>query len=365
VTSPTTLPRPPFGPRLAATVTVAVFAMALLATTATATASSRHLPSWHLLHRGGSTDLRAIGPVNARVAWASGSGGTVLRTTDGGRTWREVGPPGTNALEFRGLEAFDAEHAVIMSVGNGPGTFRTYRTADGGAHWRLTNQNHNPQAFYDCMSFFSPRRGLILSDPVNGKFRILITGDGGRSWHVDPPRNLPPAHANEYGFAAGDSCITTLGSRDAWFGSGGPAGSRVFRSTDGGHTWTVAGTPIMRGPSAGIFSVAFRTRLDGLAIGGDFAIPGNAPRALALTHDGGRTWTLVGRGAPGEYRSGATWIPHRGETALAVGLTGSDVSTDSGHRWRRFDTGSFDAVACRMGGACWASGAHERIARLA
>jgi len=328
-------------------------------------AAAHHLPSWHVVHHGGSADLRAVSPVTGRVVWASGSGGTVLRTTNGGRSWQNVGPAGTSALEFRGLTAFDRNHAVLMSVGDHPGDFRTYLTADGGRHWRVTNRNHNPQAFYDCMSFFDRSRGLILSDPVNGRFRILITADGGRSWRVDRARNVPAARVNEYGFAASNECITTDGHRNAWFGSGGAGGSRVYRSTDGGRTWSVSQTPLRRGASAGVFAVAFRTRLQGLAIGGDFAAPASAPRALALTADGGRTWTLVGAGAaPGEYRSGAAWVPHTSGTALAVGLTGSDITTDGGFDWRRFDRGSFDAVVCTPAGSCWASGANERIGRL-
>jgi len=171
---------------------VVVLAAAMLGG-GSATAARHHLPSWQVVHAGatGSSDLRALSPVSRRVVWASGSGGTVLRTTNGGRSWRNVGPAGTSALEFRGLKAFDANHAVIMSVGNHPGDFRTYLTSDGGSHWRITNQNRNPQAFYDCMAFFGRRRGLVLSDPVNGRFRILITADGGRSWHVDPARNVP------------------------------------------------------------------------------------------------------------------------------------------------------------------------------
>jgi photosystem II stability/assembly factor-like uncharacterized protein len=330
-----------------------------------ATATAHHRPSWRVVHHGGAADLRALSPVSRRVVWASGSNGTVLRTTNGGRSWRSVGPAGTSALEFRGLKAFDANHAVLMSVGDHPGDFRTYLTADGGRHWRITNQNSNPQAFYDCMAFSDREHGLLLSDPVNGRFRILITANGGRSWRIDPARNMPAAHSpNEYGFAASNECLTASG-HDAWFGSGGPDGSRVYRSTDGGRHWQVAQTPLRRGASAGVFAVAFRTRLQGLAIGGDFAVPGTAPRALALTADGGRTWTLVGGGAaPGGYRSGATWVPHTTGTALAVGLTGSDISTDGGFSWTQFDGGSFDAVVCTAGGSCWASGANERIGRL-
>jgi photosystem II stability/assembly factor-like uncharacterized protein len=329
-------------------------------------ASAHHAPHWRVVHAGGSADLRALSPVSARVVWASGSNGTVLRTTNGGRSWRSVGPSGTSALEFRGLKAFDRDHAVLMSIGNHPNDFRTYLTSDGGRHWRITNQNANPQAFYDCMAFFDRRHGLILSDPVNGRFRILITSNGGRSWRVDPARNVPRAHSpNEYGFAASNECITTFGRHDAWFGSGGPAGARVYRSTDGGVHWKVSQTPLHRGASAGVFAVAFRSRTRGLAIGGDFATPVSAPRSLALTADGGRTWTLVPDSrAPDAYRSGATWVPHMGATALAVGLTGSDVSTDGGRSWTRFATGSFDAVVCTRGGSCWASGANERIGRL-
>jgi photosystem II stability/assembly factor-like uncharacterized protein len=350
---------------------VGIGAAAVLAATvlggAPATAAGHHLPSWRVVHAGasGSADLRALSPVSRRVVWASGSDGTVLRTTNGGRSWRNVGPAGTAALEFRGLKAFDANHAVIMSVGDHPGDFRTYLTADGGRHWRITNQNRNPQAFYDCMAFFGRRRGLVLSDPVNGRFRILITADGGRRWRTDRSRNVPAARPNEYGFAASNTCITTSGRHDAWFGSGGAGGSRVYRSTDGGRHWQVAQTPLHRGASAGVFAVAFRNHDDGLAVGGDFAVPASAPRALALTADGGRTWTLVAGGAaPGQYRSGAAWIPRTRGTALAVGLTGSDISTNGGFDWRRFGNGSFDAVVCTPGGSCWASGADERIGRL-
>src|SRR5947199_1717289 len=179
----------------------AVLALMALAG-APAAATAHHAPSWHVVHDGGSADLRAISPVSRRVVWASGSGGTVLRTTDGGGSWRNVAPRGASALEFRGMKAFDARDAVLMSVGDHPGDFRTYLTSDGGRHWRITNRNANPQAFYDCMTFFDREHGLLLSDPVNGRFRILITANGGRSWRIDPARNVPLAHSpNEYGFA--------------------------------------------------------------------------------------------------------------------------------------------------------------------
>ncbi|MBW6436142.1 oxidoreductase [Actinoplanes hulinensis] len=315
-------------------------------------------PSWQLTDTGVTARFRGLAPVSGKVAWAAGSAGTVLRTVDGGRTWASVGPPEAAALQFRDIEAADARHAVALTIGNGADS-RIYATADGGATWTETFRNDEPAAFYDCMTFLDRRHGLALSDPVGGKFRILATTDGGRTWQVRPTDGMPDALPGEFAFAASGTCLVSSG-RHAWFATGGDATARVFASRDGGRSWTVTGSPVPSGPSAGIYSLAFRDPRHGLAVGGDYAAPTAAPDGSAVTRDGGRHWT-VSRTVPGEYRSGVAW---RGRTALAVGPTGSDVSYDGGVTWRRFDTGSFDAVACTADGSCWASGQDGRIARL-
>ena len=137
--------------------------------------------------------------------------------------------------------------------------------------------------------------------------------------------------------------------------------ARVFRSDDGGNTWTVSPTPIDSGPTAGIFALAFNGQQHGLAAGGDFLNPSSSPHALASTADGGASWDLVAR-PPNEYRSGAAWIT--GRAAIVVGPTGSDVSQDGGQTWNRIDTGSFDTVDCANPNACWASGEAGRAAHL-
>src|SRR5215211_5282639 len=132
--------------------------------------------SWQLTPTGSDARLRGLSAVSSTVAWASGSQGTVLRTVDAGASWESVGPPGTADLEFRDIEAFDADHAVILSIG--PGDFsRVYVTADAGQHWTLGFVNDDPNAFYDCMAFFDRNRGLAVSDPVDGAFRIIATDD--------------------------------------------------------------------------------------------------------------------------------------------------------------------------------------------
>jgi photosystem II stability/assembly factor-like uncharacterized protein len=286
----------------------------------------------------------------------------VLRTTDRGATWQSVGPAGTQDLQFRDVEAFDADHAVILSVGDTPDAFRVYATADAGRHWTLGFQNDEPGAFYDCMTFFDRNRGLAVSDPPDGKkFRIIATNDGGFSWHVVSSAGMPDALPGEAAFSASGQCITSDHGHRAWFGTGGAAQARVFRSDDRGQTWTVSATPIPGGPTSGVNALAFRGQQRGIAVGGDFLAPTASPNSFALTRDGGRTWSSVA-GAPSEYRSGVTWVD--GHTAIAVGISGSDVSTDGGLTWTRFDSGSFDTVDCASPVACWASGASGRVAYL-
>lgn len=174
---------------------------------------------------------------------------------------------------------------------------------------------------------------------------------------------MPPALEGEFAFAASGTCLVTA-DQAAWFATGGGSAARVFRTDDRGRTWQAVTAPVPSGPSAGIYSLAFRDSQHGIALGGDFATPTSAPDGAAVSGDGGQTWATASK-QPGEYRSGSAWAPQFGWIALAVGPTGSDISYDGGSQWQRFDAGSFDAVNCAEGGACWASGEQGRIARLA
>ncbi|SCL17090.1 Uncharacterized protein GA0070624_1206 [Micromonospora rhizosphaerae] len=343
------------------TLTSLVLAAAVVATSSGA--AWRPSPTWQLSDTGVTARLRGLSPVDGRVTWASGSASTVLRTVDGGREWEQVGPTTDVPLQFRDIEAFDAYRAVILSIGPG-GESRVYRTDDGGRSWAETFRNDDDRAFYDCLAFFDDRHGLALSDPVDGRFRLISTADGGRSWSVLPTDGMPAALPGEFAFAASGTCLATAdqGANSAWFATGGGSTARVFRTNDRGHTWQVTDTPVPSGPSAGIYSLAFRDPGHGVALGGDFTTPTSAPDGAAWTADGGRTWSVAAE-QPGEYRSGAAWAD--GMTALAVGPTGSDISRDGGRTWQRFDTGSFDAVECTPTGGCWASGEQGRVARLA
>lgn len=333
----------------------------IIAAPATA-AEPAHRFGWRTVHTDGVTSLRGLSAVGPRTAWAGGTDGhtgVVLRTVDGGRSWRAVTPPNAAGLDFRDVEAFDADHAVALSAGNGTAS-ALFVTADGGRHWTKAYQNTDPAAFLDCAAFYDRRHGLAVSDPVGGRFRILSTDDGGGHWQVLPNGGMPPAQAGESAFAASGTCLVTVG-HTAYLASGGGAVARVYRSDDGGRHWRATDTRVPSSASAGIFSLAFRDPRHGVAVGGDYAKPATAPDALAVTSDGGRSWPVQGGRVPGQYRSGAAFAD--GHTVLAVGTTGSDVSSDGGRTWSRFDAGNLNAVACGHG-ACWADGPKGTIAVL-
>ncbi|MFJ2172035.1 WD40/YVTN/BNR-like repeat-containing protein [Streptomyces sp. NPDC101062] len=320
-------------------------------------------PGWRLTDTGTDARFRGLAAVGRNAAWAAGSGGTVLRTADAGRTWRDVSPAGAAGLEFRDIEAFDARRAVALAIGEGEAS-RIFRTEDGGAHWTETFRNPEPRAFYDCMTFFDRRHGLAVSDPVDGRYRILSTGDGGATWRVLPDTGMPAALPGEAAFAASGQCLVSSGPKDVWLATGGAAEARVLHSADRGLTWTVAGSTLPAGdPARGVFALAFRDRHHGLAVGGDYRAGQPSERAAAVTGDGGRNWRRAATPPPA-YRSGVAWLAPGGGAALAVGPTGTDLTTDGGRTWRTVDPGSYDTVDCAPDRGCWAAGEQGRVARL-
>src|SRR6478736_4095158 len=121
--------------RRRATALLSAALAASLGTVAPAPAHAGTGLSWRDVDTGSDAQFRGLAPVSRHIAWVSGTEGTVLRTTDGGRHWKDVSPGGdTGDLEFRDIEAWDAQHAVILSIGTG-GDSRIYRTSNGGRTW--------------------------------------------------------------------------------------------------------------------------------------------------------------------------------------------------------------------------------------
>lgn len=337
-------------------------APALIALLAAAPISAQWIPQ----SSGTSAELRGLSIVTSDVVWASGTHGNVLRTSDAGRTWIAETVPGAATLDFRAVHAANQSSVWIMSAGPAEeGQAKILRTIDAGAHWVSQFSTDAKGVFLDALQFWDQRRGIALSDPVNGQLYLLVTTDAGSSWARVPPDALPPVLAGEAAFAASGTCLITHGAADAWIGTGGGSRARVFRSTDGGMTWSVSDTPVHAGgASSGIFSVAFADGLHGIAIGGDYTKRTFADSNVALTNDGGRTWRLPRGQGPAGYMSGVAFIPGtHGQSVVAVGLVGTALSTDGGESWRMVDTVAYNSVAFSAPGAGWAVGPRGRVAK--
>jgi photosystem II stability/assembly factor-like uncharacterized protein len=321
---------------------------------------------WQKQNVDSKASLRGLSVVNQSIIWASGTGGTVLRTVDGGKNWSVLKVPDAEKLDFRDIEAFDADTAYILSIGEGENS-RIYKTTDGGKTWKLQFQNTNKKAFFDALAFWDAKNGIAMSDPVDGEYLFYATSDG-ENWEPLGRKSanefIKPvgvkAKTGEAAFAASGTCLMTNGKTDVFLISGGND-ARVFRSADRGLNWTVAETPIVKGTAgSGIFSIAMFDSKKGVIVGGNYEKPNEITNNLAFTTDGGKTWTLS-KGLNG-YRSGAAYIDKK--TIIAVGASGSDLSTSGGKNWKNLDKENYNSVQAEGKNAIWAVGANGLVSKF-
>ena len=316
---------------------------------------------WQMQESHTQESLRGLSVWNDQVVWASGTHGTYVVTRDGGKSWKAAQVPGAEALDFRDVEAF-GDTVYLLAAGPGEQS-RIYKTTDGGGHWQLQFTNHEPKGFFDCMAFWDERHGIAVGDPVNGKFQIITTANGGKTWELSDGKKMPPAVAGEGAFAASGTCIAVQGKKNAWFVTGGAA--RAFRSTDQGGSWKVSNTPMVHGPaSAGIFSIAFADAEHGVIAGGDYQHPDAGDGVhLAMTDDGGSHWEPVVTGRR-RYISCVSYLWTNHHAIVVAGASGSSLTVNL-RNWRELGTG-FNAVAVDASSHVpWAVGSQGRVAKLA
>ena len=298
--------------------------------------------------------LRGLSAVSDRIAWASGPEGTVLRTTDAGKSWSVFKVHGAEKLDFRDVEGFSADEAVVLSIGPGEDS-RVYRTRDGGKTWTLSFRNRDPRAFFDCFDF-DRERGWMLGDPVDGRFQVLETSDRGASWRLQA--DAPEAMPGEAAFAASGTCIARVGNAVV-FGTGG-AKSRLHSRQDGAAQWSAITSGIGSGTeSSGVFSIAsMNAQGRFLAVGGDFKAEGVpvAGRNIRITPEG---LAAEGAGQTRGYRSGVACAPSG--YCLATGPSGTDAFT--GRTWQAVAGAGYDTVSF-AGNSFWFSGDGGRLGRM-
>jgi photosystem II stability/assembly factor-like uncharacterized protein len=315
-------------------------------------------PQWEIETSNTTADLRGIHSIGNGVAWASGTNGTVLRTEDSGYVWQTCAvPPGAEHLDFRGIQGFDANTAIVMSSGKGD-LSRLYKTIDGCHTWKLVFTNPDPDGFWDAINFDRGKWGWLLGDPVNRMFVLFASDDGGKTWIRQQNKGLSADSKIQGAFAASNSSL--IGEYvAAQFGSGGIGGAFVYSlrhvetcldcsskefesDREGrGNTWERQSVPIgSNSEASGIFSLAKTQQLPIhdpeharlVAVGGDYTKPNETSGAAAGSADLGKTWSAA-QTPPHGYRSSVAYYSAT-KAWITVGPNGTDISTDDGKNWR-------------------------------
>lgn len=314
---------------------------------------------WELQNTRTQASIRGISAVDHQVAWFAANQGTVGRTLDGGKTWELLKVPGADSANFRDIEAFSALDAVLMSVGEGAQS-NLYKTKDGGKTWKLVLANPHEKGFFDGIAFWDQKNGILAGDPIGDKLFIALTQDGGETWQPLDLDQCPRVQADEYAFAASGTHVCVQGKKNVWLGTGGSA-ARVFYSKNQGKTWQVANTPILQSaPSKGVFSVAFKNKHWGIAVGGDYTEEDEQKKNVILSQNGGKNWSLVDAPQVG-FRS---CIGFTSKCLIAVGQSASSISYDQGKTWTSWGEQGFHTLSVAKDETVWAAGSSGRVAKL-
>ena len=323
---------------------------------------------WKLADVETKSDFRGLHVYSADDVWVSGSKGTIANTFDGGENWHVHQVAGAEELDFRDIHAIDDGTVVAITSGT---PARVYRTTSGGSNWSLCYENTDERVFLDSVAFLDDKRGIVMGDPIGDGLYLLATRDAGKTWR--PFKQVPRVRPGEAGFAASGTNMISIDGKKVFIGLGshleGQASqtSRILFTVDSARTWKKTDVPIARSPSAGIFSICFANKKNGVAVGGDYKRPDDSSSNYSVTSDGGRTWSTPAlREPPTGFRSCVSvWLKYGREiNMIAVGPNGTDRSTDLGQKWHRISNEGFHSVDFAPDGRFgWAVGAKGRIAK--
>ncbi len=316
-------------------------------------------PTITMLNQERNSSYRGLSVVDDQTIWVSGSNGTVGLSGDGGRNWQWVNPIGYEKTDFRDIEAFDENHALVISAGS-PAIILS--TDDGGRSWREVFSDKRPEIFYDGFAFTAKGTGIAFGDAINGKMPLLKTADFGKTWN-DISSNLAyNITAGEAGFAASGTSIYCNDRGQFWIATGGSI-AHIYHSADEGQHWDRYNCPVIQGKnSTGPFSIAFYTSTVGTVVGGDYRDDKNKVKNSFLTHDGGKTWSAPTT-APAGFKSAVIYLSRK--KLACTGTSGTDLSDDGGKNWKNISTDSFNAIQkAKKGKALYLVGDKGKIARL-
>lgn len=312
-----------------------------------------------LLTTGTNTSLRGLSVVTDNIIWVSGSNGTVGRSSNGGKTWKWLTVKGFEKNDFRDIEAFDASTAIIMAVGD---PAYILKTTDGGNSWKVVYENKTRGMFLDAMDFPTIYNGIVIGDPVDGRFFMAKTTDGGDTWMEMPADQRPVADSGEACFAASGTNIRYFG-RDAVFFVSGGLNSRTFINGKAIDAGLVKGKESTGANSIAVYDAGKGKATSTMIVaGGDFAADSSAVNNCFYTHDGGKNWKAPHQ-APHGYRSCIEYISKK--EIVSCGLNGVDYSFDGGRNWTWISKEGFHTVRyAKAGEQVYLAGNNGKIGKL-
>ncbi len=305
------------------------------------------------LSSGNPVSFRGLSVVNDQIFWASGSNGTVARSTNGGKKIEWLTVKGYEKSDFRDIEAFDSLHAIIMAI-ESPGIL--LETKDGGKNWSRIFTDTAKGVFLDALSFNKAGAAVVVGDPVQNKMAYILYKKAGNNDFKRLSKG-PALQTGEAFFAASGTNVQFIpGTNDYVYVSGGNA-SRFFRNDQA----TIL--PLRQGKeTTGANSIAVWDKKKMYVVGGDFQHDKDTTGNACYTNDGGNTW-LYPETPPHGYRSCVQYITE--DILIASGTSGVDISTDGGKNWTNLSPFSLHVCQkAKNGQTVYLAGQYGRIAKL-
>ena len=158
----------------------------------------------------------------------------IVRTTDGGRTYRTSTLPLGLTTDYYALHVLDAKTSFLATTHIANNATAIYRTVDSGATWQVLP--YQPQSFLNVAVFFDQNDGVAIFDQDSLGAFISYTSNGGTSFTRLPPTNVPRATSHEVISGGihqviGDAILQPTFDTETgkW---------RIWRSIDRGRNWT-------------------------------------------------------------------------------------------------------------------------------
>ncbi len=320
-------------------------------------AKAQQQPVITLLDSSTKTSIRGLSVVNDKIVWCSGTNGMVAKSLDGGKTFKWTAISGYQKRDFRDIEAFDKNKALIMAIDE-PAVI--LKTVDGGTTWKKVFEDTTKGMFLDAMNFLNDKEGVVVGDPIDGKIFFAHTNDGGNTWTKELSTK---AEKGEAFFAASGSNIKMKEGKkgqkvELIFVSGGAKSKFYSNSFPEGIS-----LPMVQGKESTGANAIDIWEDKAVIVGGDFSSDSTSTNNCLLVNFTDENSFSQPITPPHGYKSSVVYIDKN--TLIVCGTSGVDISYDGGLNWQLVSKQSYHVVQkAKHGSRIFLAGSRGKIAVL-